>query len=493
MRSKIKIIFIVLTMMSVAFMANAQSCPDDNHPHAIDLGLPSGTKWACCNVGADIPEAYGGYYAWGETEEKDIYDWSTYIFSDGSMDTCHDIGSDIAGTEYDVAHIQWGASWVMPSQEQINELVNNCTYTWTSINDVWGGIFTGPSGGTIFLPGAGYRWLDDLYHAGSGGYLKGYYCSGYYWSSTQHPASLGNSSFSLYMDSGYSTSNGFNRYYGYTVRPVIDGTTNINLPDYYPHGTVWEEESHCYYPTTDTFNSTYLRNTVVGDTLISDIPYRRVIAEKRVGDNSTDYSWDRVSPWHWEPYDSYGIRQEGNKVYYFRYEPVIGEKEFMRYDFDWSAGMEIPLKLDALHNKDYTLAKIDRMENVVLGDGLSYESVTVEDGKEDVAQVKGIGSIGNYGGLFSYYAWNTVPWDGSTMYYHRVLNFTRDGICLYEWDRDSFVASQMELLGVNAMHDLASHDNGRIYTLDGRNVTGIPLHSLQKGIYIRNGRKFVVR
>ena len=61
------------------------SCPDDHHPHMIDLGLPSGTLWSCCNVGATKPEEYGGYYAWGETEEKDYYAWSTYIHCDGYM------------------------------------------------------------------------------------------------------------------------------------------------------------------------------------------------------------------------------------------------------------------------------------------------------------------------------------------------------------------------------------------------------------------------
>lgn len=66
-----------LTLLLVALTAKAQSCPDDNHPHMIDLGLPSGTKWACCNVGATKPEEYGGYYTWGETEEKSVYDWST--------------------------------------------------------------------------------------------------------------------------------------------------------------------------------------------------------------------------------------------------------------------------------------------------------------------------------------------------------------------------------------------------------------------------------
>ena len=108
-------------------------CPDNHHPHAIDLGLPSGTKWACCNVGATAPEDYGGYYAWGETSEKSDYD-DGYAYwqdknGDGWMDSgeCTNIGSDIAGTQYDVAYIRMGSSWRMPNAEQINELINNCT------------------------------------------------------------------------------------------------------------------------------------------------------------------------------------------------------------------------------------------------------------------------------------------------------------------------------------------------------------------------------
>ncbi|MBQ6064081.1 MAG: hypothetical protein IJK87_10720, partial [Prevotella sp.] len=114
------------------------SCPDANHPHMIDLGLPSGTKWACCNVGATAPEQYGGYYAWGEVNEKSYYDWSTYIHCDGHYYDCHNLGSDIAGTQYDVAHVKWGGSWVMPSHAQQVELLNYCTSTWTTENGVYG-------------------------------------------------------------------------------------------------------------------------------------------------------------------------------------------------------------------------------------------------------------------------------------------------------------------------------------------------------------------
>ena len=191
--------------------AGASLCPDGNHPHMIDLGLPSGTKWACCNVGANKPEGYGGYYAWGETETKSTYDWSTYIHCDGSEKTCHDLGSDIAGTRYDVAHVKWGGSWVIPSKVQQDELRNNCTYEWTTVNGVKGGKFTSKKNGkSIFLPAAGHRNGSDLDNAGS---------YGYYWSSTQAP-SYARNAYSLYFNSGNAYARDYYRYYGFTVRPV---------------------------------------------------------------------------------------------------------------------------------------------------------------------------------------------------------------------------------------------------------------------------------
>ena len=186
------------------------ACPDDHHPHLIDLGLPSGTKWACCNVGATTPESYGGYYAWGETEEKDYYDWSTYIHCDGSAGTCHDLGSDIAGTQYDVAHVKWGGSWVMPSYDQQTELRENCSSEWTTVNGINGRVFTGPSGASIFLPAAGYRWYDGPYYAGS---------YGYYWSSTQYPSDS-YIAYSLGFYSGGVDWDYDSRSNGLSVRPV---------------------------------------------------------------------------------------------------------------------------------------------------------------------------------------------------------------------------------------------------------------------------------
>ncbi len=162
----------------------------------IDLGLPSGTKWACCNVGATTPESYGGYYAWGETEEKSVYNWNTYQYGyynyDGDYSHLVNIGSDIAGTEYDVATAKWGSGWCMPSHAQQEELVNNTTSEWTTVNGINGCKFTGSNGGTIFLPAAGGRWDSSLWYVGS---------SGDYWSSLLDESNL-DDALVLMFDSG---------------------------------------------------------------------------------------------------------------------------------------------------------------------------------------------------------------------------------------------------------------------------------------------------
>jgi len=147
---------------------------------AIDLGLASGTKWASWNVGASAPEEFGGYYSWGDTEEKDFYDWSTYNFFilDEDHSYCNNIGDDIAGTEYDVAHVKWGNGWSMPTMNQIVELMQTCKdYTYTTQNGVYGLLITGYNDASIFLPAAGYKW--DFFVEFEGEY-------GFYWSSTNY-------------------------------------------------------------------------------------------------------------------------------------------------------------------------------------------------------------------------------------------------------------------------------------------------------------------
>ena len=227
--------FSTKTLMLLSFfallptMASAQ-CPDNNHPHMIDLGLPSGTKWACCNVGASKPEDYGGYFAWGETEEKDVYDWSTYLYGTYNEDEDYsnlvDIGIDIAGSQYDVAHVQWGASWRMPSQEQVQEFIDNCNSIWGTINGVNGWTFTGPNGSTIFLPAAGLRANEELI----GGAEWGQYYSSSLLESYPCTAHIIN----IFKEEIINLYAAF-RYYGFSVRPVVAGSStpsgNIDFAD----------------------------------------------------------------------------------------------------------------------------------------------------------------------------------------------------------------------------------------------------------------------
>ena len=201
------------------------SCPDNNHPHMIDLGLPSGTKWACCNVGASTPDGYGGYYAWGETEKKRLYTWKTYLHCDDTRYTCHNLGSSICGTQYDVAHVNWGGGWRMPTHEEQVELIDNCNWKWIyskgNYKGVQGLLITGPSGGSIFLPASGYRDNrfdsvdDDDYYC----YYRG--VNGYYWSGTQHPY---NDTDALILFIPKSSRRAYwnfsNRFSGFSVRPV---------------------------------------------------------------------------------------------------------------------------------------------------------------------------------------------------------------------------------------------------------------------------------
>lgn len=183
----------------------------------VDLGLPSGTLWATCNVGATTPEGYGNYYAWGETTTKENYSWSTYRWCNGSKTTLTKYCSyswfgyngytDTLTTlepSDDAAAVNWGAGWRMPTYDEFRELSN--TITWTTQNGIYGYLATGPNGNSIFLPAAGGR--DDNYMANGGG-------SGY-WSNTVQ----GLEAFYLqtnYTDSGVSSEE---RFRGYTVRPV---------------------------------------------------------------------------------------------------------------------------------------------------------------------------------------------------------------------------------------------------------------------------------
>lgn len=169
-------------------------CPDSNHPHAIDLGLPSGTKWACCNVGAVSPEDSGGYYAWGETYEKNEYKWENYRYKGNTFPNCVNIGTNIANTKYDVAHIRMGEAWCMPNEVQQGELITYCKCENTHINGIFGKLLTGKNGNKIFLPAVhnngntekknwlGYYWSSTLsWYGDDYASIIGFSERGWYW------------------------------------------------------------------------------------------------------------------------------------------------------------------------------------------------------------------------------------------------------------------------------------------------------------------------
>lgn len=179
---------------------------------AIDLGLS--VKWAAYNVGAEAPEEYGDYYAWGETKTKSKYDWSTYLDSpnrDGKSFTKYATDKKtVLDPEDDVAHVKWGGSWRIPTKAEQDELRTKCFWTWTTQNGVNGRMVTGPNGNSIFLPAAGSRYNNSLDHTGN---------FGYDWSSSLYE-DYSDDAYGLNFGSGYVDWYNNYRFLGLSVRPV---------------------------------------------------------------------------------------------------------------------------------------------------------------------------------------------------------------------------------------------------------------------------------
>ena len=198
----------------------------------VDLGLPSGLKWAKCNLGASKPSDYGDYYAWGETAPKADYTWATYKWmqagqSDSKYITKYTIADgyteciwyDSAGNFIgdnktalvaadDAAIANLGSPWRMPTVDEIRELRDNCTWTWTTQDGVNGYQVDGPNGNAIFLPASGCRGKSGLSEAGT---------KGYYWSLSTDNSFCAHM---VHLASGVTVWNNFYRFLGFSVRPV---------------------------------------------------------------------------------------------------------------------------------------------------------------------------------------------------------------------------------------------------------------------------------
>ncbi|MCQ2059917.1 MAG: Ig-like domain-containing protein [Bacteroidaceae bacterium] len=221
---------------TVTVKTQSTASGSENGHDYVDLGLPSGLKWATCNVGASNPEEFGSYFAWGETvgdpyiEGKTSgytksFDWDSYKYCNGSDDSMTKYCKDsFYGTvdnkttlelSDDAAHVNWGGSWRIPTQVEFGELFD-CTWEWTTLNGVNGFMITGKKSGytnkSIFLPAAGCRSGGNLGYAGS---------EGCYWTS-----SLSNSnrcSYALNFNVDYYSTGGlYLRAAGLSVRPVCE-------------------------------------------------------------------------------------------------------------------------------------------------------------------------------------------------------------------------------------------------------------------------------
>ena len=258
----------------------------------VDLGLPSGTLWATCNIGTTSPEGLGDYYAWGETETKDVYNWETYKWCDG--DACNKSNQTLTKycdrgaygrldgkisleLEDDVAHVKWGGDWHIPTMEEFQELIDNCTFEWIWTNEdkkLRAYKITGTNGNSIIIPDAGYKknekYVSDDFH---------------YWSANLLMKSIPANNHATHVVCLSYNSNteaelvGCYRYCGYPVRPVLSNYTPVthsiygapssyldhNLVDLgLPTATLWAtcnlgafspEESGCYYAWGETTGS----------------------------------------------------------------------------------------------------------------------------------------------------------------------------------------------------------------------------------------------
>ena len=191
----------------------------------VDLGLPSGTLWADRNIGADNPEDYGHYFAWGETTTKNSYEWSTYKYANGNYDKltkyCNKSKSGYNGytdslkileLSDDVAYQIWGSNWCIPTASLFEELEKECSWTWKSHNGKSGYEVKGSNGKSIFLPAAGYQFEANLDRINRCGYYLSSSIIGF------DPSGC----FVLMFNSGIMNVVGWcDRAYGWSVRPVF--------------------------------------------------------------------------------------------------------------------------------------------------------------------------------------------------------------------------------------------------------------------------------
>lgn len=181
----------------------------------VDLGLPSGALWATCNVGAETPEEYGYLYAWAEIMTKEEYYFGTYKYIDDVNSMTKYNASDlieILQPADDAATANWGYGWRMPQEEEMRELIDNCTHEWTTQNGVDGILFKAKNGKQIFLPAAGN--ICDSNELDGAGVI------GFYWTSTLGPEYPDYAWYLFFGSDEFEMAHLYGRCCGFSVRPI---------------------------------------------------------------------------------------------------------------------------------------------------------------------------------------------------------------------------------------------------------------------------------
>lgn len=224
-----KKLLLVVFLIVFVYTLKAQNNSNDNvvEPDAIDLGLS--VKWASFNLGASKPEEYGNYYAWGEVQTKQDYDWESYKYGNNNVEltkyvTQGQYGKDgltdhlkVLNPEDDAASYLLGGLWRIPTNTELAELRDKCTWSWTSENGVDGYRVKGPNNKSIFLPAAGMYINSNNNTLNKGGR---------YWSSEVF--SQNDMANTLYFDSNASHTgwDAKSRPYGLSIRPVYTDSTS---------------------------------------------------------------------------------------------------------------------------------------------------------------------------------------------------------------------------------------------------------------------------